>query len=71
MRCYVGAVGNSVHVCIAKNSTKEVLFENVVAPLHAKGSDARHRTASLGPLDGTHRDEALKKMQKSVDSKKA
>ncbi|MBB3922174.1 MULTISPECIES: hypothetical protein [Xanthomonas] len=59
---------NSVRVCIAKKKTaqKKCFFENVVAPLHAKGSDARHRTASLDPLDGTHRDEALKKKCKRV-----
>ncbi|WP_172454183.1 hypothetical protein [Xanthomonas arboricola] len=49
-----------------KTAQKKCFFENVVAPLHAKGSGARHRTASLDTLDGTRRDEALKKKCKRV-----
>ncbi|WP_196768906.1 hypothetical protein [Xanthomonas arboricola] len=60
-------MGNSVRVCIAKKKAqKKCFFENVVAPLHAKVSGARHRTASLDTLDGTRRDEALKKKCKRV-----
>ncbi|WP_181120128.1 hypothetical protein [Xanthomonas arboricola] len=47
-----------------KTAQKKCFFENVVAPLHAKVSGARHRTASLDTLDGTRRDEALKKNAK-------